>query len=129
MEFMPWNILSNTEKIQAAEEIFTGLLGINFWEPGTLELAEEANWTGRITADSPCSVIMKKEQGKLFVGISDPAHQMPQIRVYLPGRYKICPVSKTIEGIEETTEGNEGIWLVVTTRQSSGGTTHSVILE
>lgn len=123
-DMAPWKILSNTEKIQAAQEPSTGLLGINFWEPGTLELTESLGWDGAVTAKQPCSVTMKKEQGNVFLGISDPTHQAAQVRLHLEGRYQVQGSSETIHVIEEV----NGVTLVAATRQS-GGRAHTIILN
>ena len=89
-----------------------------------MELTESLGWDGAVTAKQPCSVTMKKEQGNVFLGISDPTHQAAQVRLHLEGRYQVQGSSETIHVIEEV----NGVTLVAATRQS-GGRAHTIILN
>ena len=110
-----WSIITNTEKIQAAEEPLLGLLGINFWESGKLN---------GIQTDTPCSITAKRAEGKLYLGIADPTHQGTEITLILDGRYKRISSDNTIE---ITAEKDHTRLLITVT--GSEGKTHSIVLE
>lgn len=110
-----WVILSNSPEISAAAEPSTGLTGVNFWQPGTLDV---------ISADSPCSVIMRRQGRRLSVGIADPTREASQIRLCLAGRYRVRHLSDTVRAMEE----KDKMTLVIFTG-GSRGKTHLVTLE
>lgn len=110
-----WAILSNSSAVSAAAEISTGLMGINFWQPGAFD---------GISTDTPCSVIMRKREGEVSLGVADPTHRALQIRLRLDGRYRVRGLSDTVRAAEE----KGGITLVIST-ENSRGRTHLITLK
>jgi hyaluronate lyase len=60
-----FHILANTAKAQAVRLPSLGITAVNFWAAGTV---------AGITADAPCSVLLRRDRGTLTVAVADPTH-------------------------------------------------------
>lgn len=65
-------VLANTAAVQAIEDRATGVVAANFFAPGRV---------GPITADAPCSVLLRPSRGTLTVAVSDPAQSSAAVGV------------------------------------------------
>ncbi|MFI6482657.1 polysaccharide lyase 8 family protein [Nonomuraea sp. NPDC050663] len=66
------HVLSNTAQAQAVRA--GGLLGANFWSPGT---------AGGVTADAPCAVLVSRKGEHLRVAVSDPGRTTDTVTLTL----------------------------------------------
>jgi chondroitin AC lyase len=77
-----FRILKNTSDIQEVVPADGKWGGVVFYQPGKAELF------GGISTSQPCIVMLKKENGKLSVSVSDPTHKLAQIQLSLSGNYQ-----------------------------------------
>jgi len=74
-ETSPITVIQNNAKVHAVSDAATGLLGIVFWEPGSVR---------GITVDKPAIVIVRDKT----ISISDPTQKLKTIRVTYKGKTK-----------------------------------------
>ncbi|GAA4098217.1 polysaccharide lyase 8 family protein [Nonomuraea soli] len=65
-------VLANTAQAQAVRA--GGLVGANFWSPGT---------AGGVTADAPCAVLVSREGEHVRVAVSDPGRTVATVTITL----------------------------------------------
>jgi hyaluronate lyase len=65
-------VLANTGNQQAVSVPSLGLTAVNFWEGGTV---------GAVTADQPCSVMIREQRGTATVCVSDPSRAASTVLV------------------------------------------------
>jgi len=78
-------VLTNTSSVQAVRDNSTNTTGYVFWKSG-------ASHNG-ITADSPCTLVAKDEDGLVTMAVSDPTHKLSSITITLNGTIAV-PASK-----------------------------------
>jgi chondroitin AC lyase len=83
METEPtFRIVKNTPELQEVVSADGKWGGVVFYQAGKAELF------GGIATDQPCIVMVKKENGKLSVSVSDPTHKLEQIQLTLKGNFQ-----------------------------------------
>ena len=81
-------ILSNTDKIQAAKDKNTGVTGIVFWEKGSL---------GDISASAPCTLMYRENaDGTAVLSVSDPTQKLNKLEIAIAKEYYINEVNDKI---------------------------------
>lgn len=65
-------IISNTDKVHAVQETKLGVTGYVFWEAGSCN---------GVTVDSACTLMVKEENGKVTVSVSDPTHSLENAKI------------------------------------------------
>lgn len=68
-------LLSNTSSVQAVKDKSTNTTGYVFWKNGAS--------LGGITADRPCTLIAKDDDGLVTMSVSDPTHKLSDITITL----------------------------------------------
>lgn len=108
-------ILENTKGVQAVRENKLGVVGMNFWNPGTVEY---------VTAHNPSSIMIEEGLGELSLGISDPTHLAKEVKVVLDKiDYKVVSKDDTVS----VKNLGDQIEIIVNTDKSMGKT-HKVKL-
>jgi hypothetical protein len=77
-------ILVNTSDVQAAADLTSGTVGINFWKAGTVEIPEEFGLTS-VSSDAPAAVVIWNESGVLHIAVSDPTQKQSEITLSITG--------------------------------------------
>ncbi len=108
-------ILSNTEKLQAVIEQRLNVLGVNFWEPGKIDI---------VKSECPASVMLERYQDMICLSVSDPTWKQSEIVLDLRGRYKIVSGSARIK---VTVEGSNTRIIINTLDRM--GMTEEIILK
>lgn len=90
-------ILVNTEKVQAVENMTYGVSGYNFWEAANVEGLE-------VSAQTPASVTIAKEENRVTLGISNPRQNGEDIVVTVQGCYEVKEADEAVSVLQE--EGN-----------------------
>lgn len=93
-----FRILKNGTDVQAVVSSDQKWGGIVFYQAGKSELM------GGIASDQPCIVMLKKENGRLSVCVSDPTHKLEQIQLTLKGNFQ--GNSETVK-TKQITDGTE----------------------
>ncbi len=108
-------ILSNTNQLQAAADVKTGVYGANFWKEGSVELDN-----GKvIAAQQPASVTMAEENGVMTIGISDPTQKNASTTIRIEGdNLKAGSCDEAVSVQEDET----GVTFVVDTKGAYGQT-------
>lgn len=109
-------VLQNDEKAAAAVDRENGVTAVNFWQPG--EVAE-------IKCDTPASVLLRREEGKVTLAVADPCQRQRKIRIVLPfevqqteqetPNVRLLQTGPQAE-VEFDTRGQEGASMVVVFR-------------
>lgn len=117
-------ILSNTEKLQAAADTVLGVSGYNFWAAGE-SIVPEQNGITKLTSDAPVSVTMLNDGNKqIHLAISDPTQKSSTIVLRLEGA-GLAAVSSD-EGVTVTSDA-AGATITVNVSGRLGGTLNAVI--
>ncbi len=103
-------ILQNNEEAAAVHDNVSRTTAVNFWNAGGV---------GGIASDSPASVVLREQDGKLTLAVADPTQQKDQITIALP-----YLAGKVIESDENVTitSGKPFTVITVNTQGCEGGT-------
>lgn len=110
-------VLANTSSVQAVENTAYGVSGYNFW---TAYDGEELE----VSAKTPASVTIAKEDGTVTAGISNPTQNGKDTVILLNGFYEPAEMDK---GVTVTTE--DGRTVITIKGASDLGKTYTVVLE
>lgn len=117
-------ILSNTNKLQAAADTVLGISGYNFWAAGE-SVVPEQNGIAKLTSDAPVSVTMLNDGNKqIYLAISDPTQKGSTIVLHLEGS-GLTAVSND-EGVTVTPDAT-GVTITVNVSGRLGETLNAVI--
>ena len=119
-------ILSNTDKLQAAADTVTGVSGYNFFTAGESNVPENYG-IQKLTSDAPASVTMYNNGHKMIqFAISDPTQKSSTITLHLEGtglsEYQ-CDNGVTV------TKDDTGITITANVSGFVGGTLNASILS
>ena len=114
-------ILKNDKTVQAVREDTLGIIGANFWSPGSVSY---------ITAYDPAAVMVKDKNNRLEVAVSDPMHSRSRSTV----KVELCKSGLSIEIKDPTVtvlQMSPTIILEVdiTGANATKGKTHNIIIS
>ena len=110
-------ILANTENVQAVENMAYGVSGYNFWTAAEAEGLE-------VSAQTPASVTMAKEEDIITLGISNPRQNGEEIVVTLQGTYELKKSYETV-----SIENRDGKTIIQVEGSKDFGKTYQIVLE
>lgn len=110
-------ILANTENVQAVENMAYGVSGYNFWTAAEAEGLE-------VSAQTPASVTMAKEEDIISLGISNPRQNGEEIVVTLQGTYELKKSYETV-----SIENRDGKTIIQVEGSKDFGKTYQIVLE
>ena len=110
-------ILANTENVQAVENMAYGVSGYNFWTAAEAEGLE-------VSAQTPASVTMAKEEDIISLGISNPRQNGEEIVVTLQGTYELKKSYETV-----SIENKDGKTIIQVEGSKDFGKTYQIVLE
>ena len=117
-------ILSNTEKLQAAADTVLGVSGYNFWAAGE-SIVPEQNGITKLTSDAAVSITMLNDGNKnIHLVISDPTQKSSTIVLRLEGA-GLAAVSND-EGVTVTSDAT-GVTITVNVSGRLGEALNAVI--
>ena len=117
-------ILSNTEKLQAAADTVLGVSGYNFWAAGE-SIVPEQNGITKLTSDAAVSITMLNDGNKnIHLAISDPTQKSSTIVLRLEGA-GLAAVSND-EGVTVTSDAT-GVTITVNVSGRLGEALNAVI--
>ena len=73
-------IISNTAALQAAREKNIGMTAMVFHEAGKCEY---------ISVNKPCMVVLTEEKGELEIGVTDPTHELEELKVTVSAKLEL----------------------------------------
>jgi hyaluronate lyase len=107
-----FELLSNTETVQAVRMRQTGLILANFWAAGSIE---------GVTVNGPCSMVLQGRSNSFEVAISDPSRTAATVQVTID-----VPVKTAVRADETITVLQTAPRLVLEVKtEKSRGKTHS----
>lgn len=104
-------VLENSAKVQAVEHASLGITAVNFWAPG-----ESA---AGISANSLCSVIVRRAAGRILIAVSDPTQTRTRpIRVTI--RMAAGRTLKTDSRVSVLSRGPSSVTLAFRAKDAAG---------
>jgi hyaluronate lyase len=101
-----FEILANTAAVQALRVPRSGLLAVNFWQPGS---------RAGVTVDQPAAVLVRTRAGRLDVAVADPTQEGTTVTVTLDGDgYELVEADPSVTVV--------GVTPVITLEVTVGGT-------
>ncbi|WP_433519232.1 polysaccharide lyase 8 family protein [Nonomuraea sp. CA-143628] len=85
-------ILANSRTVQAIAR--DNVLAAVFWRAGTVETAD-----GPLHADGPCTLLIRRDHGRVRLAVSDPSRTADEVKITLPWRVK--SVKKRSRGVRK----------------------------
>uniref|UniRef100_UPI001FE70A56 polysaccharide lyase family 8 super-sandwich domain-containing protein n=1 Tax=Nonomuraea rhizosphaerae TaxID=2665663 RepID=UPI001FE70A56 len=86
-------ILANSSTVQAVTR--DDLIAAVFWRAGTVETSD-----GPLTADGPCTLLVRRDGGRVRLALSDPSRTADEVRVALP--WPVKSVGKSDRGVRRS---------------------------
>ncbi|MEU7834915.1 polysaccharide lyase 8 family protein [Nonomuraea sp. NPDC049129] len=86
-------ILANSRTVQAIAR--DNVLAAVFWRAGTVETAD-----GPLHADGPCTLLIRRDHGRVRLAVSDPSRTADEVKITLPWRVK--SVKKSDRGVRKS---------------------------
>ncbi len=109
-------VLANNSTVQAVKDKSSKASGYQFWAAGE---------AGNVKADQAVSVTMKEDEGKLYVGISDPSQTQESVTVHISGYEDLAYVSGADVISAETSDS--GMDITVNVAGSDGRSYEAVL--
>ncbi|MGV9381866.1 polysaccharide lyase beta-sandwich domain-containing protein [Nonomuraea sp. NPDC003707] len=116
-------VLANTAQAQAVRCGRLRLHAVNFWQAGTVRTPD-----GPITADGPCSLLIRRHGQTLRVALSDPSRTAQTVSVTLPWPVKSVESGDDTVRLVRTADG-PARWAVSVAVGGTRGHTHSAVLR
>ncbi|MEV4361609.1 polysaccharide lyase beta-sandwich domain-containing protein [Nonomuraea sp. NPDC049625] len=116
-------VLANTAQAQAVRCGRLRLHAVNFWQAGTVRTPD-----GPITADGPCSLLIRRHGPTLRVALSDPSRTAQTVSVTLPWPVKSVESGDDTVRLVRTADG-PARWAVSVAVGGTRGHTHSAVLR
>ncbi|MGW4959234.1 polysaccharide lyase 8 family protein [Nonomuraea sp. NPDC004186] len=116
-------VLANTAQAQAVRCGRLRLHAVNFWQAGTVRTPD-----GPITADGPCSLLIRRHGPTLRVALSDPSRTAQTVSVTLPWPVKSVESGDGTVRLIRTADG-PARWAVSVAVGGTRGHTHSAVLR